>query len=78
MCVSCVLQERQDGQSNDLTLTIYVGSNCEVEYAPEGGTRRFLAAFNDINEISYEPELLTRGKVILELKQNSQVMTSSY
>ena len=50
-----------------------MGPNCDVEYRPEGGTKRFLAAFNDIHEISYEEELLTRGRVILELKQNSQV-----
>ena len=33
--------------------------------------RRCLVSFNDIHEVIYEPELVTRGKVILELKTSS-------
>jgi hypothetical protein len=32
--------------------------------------RRFLAAFADIQGISYEVELIARGKIILDLRNN--------
>ena len=37
--------------------------------------RRFLAAFNDIQDISYEVELMSRGRVILDMT-NSPVSGS--
>ena len=35
--------------------------------------RRFLAAFGEIQDISYEAELMSRGKVILDFRNNMPV-----
>ena len=35
--------------------------------------RRFLAAFGEIQDISYEAELMSRGKVILDFRNNLPV-----
>lgn len=35
--------------------------------------RRFLAAFGEIQDISYESELMSRGKVILDFRNNMPV-----
>ena len=35
--------------------------------------RRFLAAFGEIQDISYEAELMSRGKVILDFRNNTPV-----
>jgi len=65
----------QDDQALPLTSDIFVGPNCNVEYQQDGGERRFLAAFNDIQDISYEVELMSRGRVILDMT-NSPVSGS--
>ena len=56
-----------------LTCDIFVGANCNVEYQLEGGDRKFLAAFSDIQDISYETELMSRGRVIMDVKTGSLV-----
>ena len=50
-----------------------MGSNCNVEYRQEGGERRFLAAFQEIQDISYEAELMSRGRVLLDVKSGGVV-----
>ena len=50
-----------------------MGANCNVEYQQEGGEKRFLAAFTDIEDISYETELMSRGRVTMETKTGQPV-----
>jgi focal adhesion kinase 1 len=57
-----------DDQMTRLTCEIFVGANCNVEYRQEGGERRFLAAFSEIQDISYETELMSRGRVTMDVK----------
>ena len=56
-----------------LTCEIFVGANCNVEYRQEGGERRFLAAFSEIQDISYETELMSRGRVTMDVKTGGMV-----
>ena len=56
-----------------LTCLIFVGANCNVEYQPEGGERRFLAAFSDIQDICYESELMSRGRVVMDVRPAARV-----
>ena len=50
-----------------------MGSNCNLEYQAEGGERRFLAAFSDIEDICYESELMSRGRVIMVVRTAAMV-----
>ena len=52
---------------------IYVGGNCNVEYQMEGSDRKYLTSFTDIQDILYEPELTTRGRVVMDIKNRGQV-----
>ena len=56
-----------------LTCVIFVGANCNVEFQAEGGERRFLAAFSDIDDICYETELMSRGRVLMDVRTSTMV-----
>ena len=65
----------QEGQM--LTDVIYVGANCNVEWSNEvGGERRFLSTFSDIYDISYEMELMSRGRVTMDISTAGLVRPS--
>ena len=63
----------QDNQMTQLTSEIFVGANCNVEFRQEGGERRFLAAFADIQDIAYETELMSRGRITMDVKTGGMV-----
>ena len=81
--IQCVLSHRvilllllswkQDSQSSRLTCEIYVGPVCNVEFRQEESERRFLAAFTDIDAISYETELMSRGRVTMDIRGATMV-----
>lgn len=52
---------------------LFVGANCNVEFQTEGGERRFLAAFSDIDDICYESELMSRGRVVMDVRTTAMV-----
>ncbi|CAI8043412.1 Focal adhesion kinase 1 [Geodia barretti] len=57
-----------DDQTARLSCVIFVGANCNLEYQLEGGERRFLAAFSDIEDVCYESELMSRGRVVMDVR----------
>lgn len=44
-----------------------------MEFQTEGGERRFLAAFSDIDDICYESELMSRGRVVMDVRTTAMV-----
>ena len=39
----------------------------------EDSDRKYLTSFTDIQDILYEPELTTRGSVVMDIKNRGQV-----